>query len=64
MLDRMELKQYSEKIRNGIFKTYEEGKFLTGDLGGKSSTNEYVKAVIGNLSDYYMIFNINWVILE
>jgi len=27
-----------------------EGKYLTGDLGGKAKTTEYTKAIIDNLS--------------
>jgi len=26
-----------------------EGKYLTGDLGGKAKTTEYTKAIIDNL---------------
>jgi len=26
-----------------------EGKHITGDLGGKSSTSEYTKAIVGRL---------------
>ena len=51
MLDRMGMKDYSKKLQQGIFKTFEEGKFLTRDVGGKSGTNEFVKSVIGNLGD-------------
>jgi len=49
MLDKMEMKQYADNIRNAVFTTYEEGKVLTRDLGGKSNTDEYVKAVIDHL---------------
>ena len=64
MLDRMNLNPYADKIRNGVFNTYEEGIYLTRDLGGKSSTNEYVKAVIGNLSNQYIIMKINLEIIN
>lgn len=45
----MGLKEEARTINNSIFKTIEEGKFLTGDLGGKSKTTEFTQAIIGNL---------------
>lgn len=49
MLDHMGFNQEAEKIRNSVQKVMKEGKFLTRDLGGKSSTSEYVKALTDNL---------------
>jgi isocitrate dehydrogenase (NAD+) len=39
----------AERVQRALEKTYREGKVLTGDVGGKSSTTEFTKAVIGNL---------------
>ena len=38
------------RLRSAIERTYAEGKHLTGDVGGKASTNEFTDAVIKNLS--------------
>ncbi|EME47077.1 hypothetical protein DOTSEDRAFT_41582 [Dothistroma septosporum NZE10] len=49
MLQHMGLTQQANNIQGAIFKTLEEGKALTGDLGGKAKTHEYADAVIKNL---------------
>lgn len=49
MLDKMGLTSQSVKIKNAVQKTYEQGKYLTGDLGGKATTTDFVTAVIDNL---------------
>ena len=49
MLGHMGLKDAAELINRAIYKTIEEGKYLTGDLGGKAKTTEYTQAIIGNL---------------
>jgi len=49
MLEKMGFLEHATKIKNGIHKTFEDGKYVTRDIGGKSSTTEYVKAVIGNI---------------
>lgn len=49
MLQHMGLNQHAETIQKAIFKTLAEGKYLTGDLGGKAKTHEYAGAVIKNL---------------
>ncbi|TID26588.1 isocitrate dehydrogenase [Venturia nashicola] len=46
MLQHMGLNQYADRIQAAIFKVLAEGKTITGDLGGKSKTNEYAEAVI------------------
>lgn len=46
MLKSMGLDSYGIKIQQSIFKVMREGKYLTGDVGGKSKTSEYTKAVI------------------
>ena len=50
MLKNMGLKTYGDKIEASVFKVMKEGKYLTGDLGGKAKTTEYTKAIIDNLS--------------
>lgn len=49
MLKDMGFKEEAGKISKAMFKTFEDGKFLTGDLGGKSKGAEFTKAVIGNI---------------
>lgn len=49
MLRHLGMVDKADQIHNAILKTIEERKYLTGDLGGKSSTSEYTKAVCGNL---------------
>lgn len=49
MLKAMGLQREGNAIENAVLKTLEEGKFLTGDLGGKASCTDYTKAVIGNI---------------
>jgi isocitrate dehydrogenase (NAD+) len=49
MLRHMGLNQHAEKIESAIFGTLAEGKYLTGDLGGKAKTDEYAKAIISRL---------------
>jgi len=49
MLDKMDLGKNGDQIRNAIFKTFQEGKHVTRDIGGKASTTEYVKAVLDNI---------------
>ncbi|KAL3700267.1 hypothetical protein R1sor_018289 [Riccia sorocarpa] len=49
MLQHLKIQDKADQIHKAIMKTIEEGQYLTRDLGGKSSTSEYTKAVIGNL---------------
>jgi isocitrate dehydrogenase (NAD+) len=49
MLQHMGLNSHADAIQKAIFKTLAEGKYLTGDLGGKAKTHEYAGAVIKNL---------------
>ncbi|KAK3172917.1 NAD-dependent isocitrate dehydrogenase [Lepraria neglecta] len=46
MLQHMELYEHADKIQKAIFDTLAEGKYLTGDLGGKAKTHEYAKAIM------------------
>jgi len=49
MLRHMGLTEYAERIEKAAFDTLAEGKFLTGDLGGKAKTYEYAGAIIDKL---------------
>lgn len=46
----MGLKKEADILNKAIYKTIAEGKYLTGDLGGKATTREYTKAIIDNIS--------------
>ncbi|KAK9501502.1 hypothetical protein O3M35_012214 [Rhynocoris fuscipes] len=49
MLNHINLHQYGEMIRNAIAKVLIDGKVKTKDLGGQSTTNEYIYAIINHL---------------
>ena len=49
MLRDMNLREYGDRIEKACYKTIEEGKVLTGDLGGKSKCSEFTNAIISNL---------------
>lgn len=49
MLKSMGLGGFAQRIETSIFKVMNEGKYLTGDIGGKAKTNEYTKAIIDNM---------------
>ena len=49
LLDHIDLSDASRKIRHAIRDTIAAGDRLTGDLGGKASTQEYTDAVIERL---------------
>ncbi|KZP32998.1 mitochondrial NAD-dependent isocitrate dehydrogenase subunit 2 precursor [Athelia psychrophila] len=49
MLRHMNLNPYAEKIQAAALTTIAEGKSITGDLGGKASTQEYTQAIIQKL---------------
>ncbi|MCJ1313911.1 NAD-dependent isocitrate dehydrogenase [Agyrium rufum] len=49
MLQHMGLTSHADRIQKAIFDTLAEGKFLTGDLGGKAKTHEYANAIISRL---------------
>ncbi|VDB85401.1 unnamed protein product [Peniophora sp. CBMAI 1063] len=46
MLRHMNLNEHAAKIESAILSTIAEGKTITGDLGGKSSTKEYTASII------------------
>ncbi|KAJ2977773.1 hypothetical protein NQ176_g4184 [Zarea fungicola] len=49
MLRHMGLTDKALQVEKAIFDTMAEGKYLTGDLGGKAKTNEYASAIISRL---------------
>ncbi|KAK2764319.1 Isocitrate dehydrogenase [NAD] subunit alpha, mitochondrial [Arachnomyces sp. PD_36] len=49
MLQHMGLHDHANKIQKAVFDTLAQGKYLTGDLGGKAKTHEYAGAIIKNL---------------
>ena len=49
MLDYIEEKDSSQKIKNALYKVLEEGKVITQDLGGSASTTEFRDEIIKNL---------------
>ncbi|XP_024541654.1 isocitrate dehydrogenase [NAD] catalytic subunit 5, mitochondrial [Selaginella moellendorffii] len=49
MLRHLNMNEQAEKIQNAVLKTIEEGKYLTGDLGGNAGTTEYTNAVCEKL---------------
>ncbi len=49
MLNHMGLAEYDAKIKKAVIKTFEDGRYRTGDLGGKTTTTDFTKAVIDNV---------------
>ncbi len=49
MLNYIGENEKAKKIENAIEKVFVEGKCLTEDLGGSSTTEEFTKAIIENL---------------
>ncbi|KAH9813344.1 hypothetical protein DFH28DRAFT_975637 [Melampsora americana] len=49
MLRHMGLNEYATKIEKAALSTIAEGKFITGDLGGKASTQEFTEAILKKL---------------
>lgn len=49
MLDHLKFYDEANRIRNAVYKTLKEGKVLTRDLGGSSTTKEIADEIIKNL---------------
>lgn len=49
MLKHLQLHEQATKLENAIFGVLGEGKRVTGDLGGSSSTTDYTNAIIERL---------------
>ena len=50
MLRHMGETRAAERIQKAVEKTYQEGHWLTADVGGKATTSEFTKAVIGAMA--------------
>lgn len=49
LLRHVNLKRYSEQLKDALNRVLNDGKVLTKDLGGQSSTTEFTAAVISCL---------------
>jgi isocitrate dehydrogenase (NAD+) len=49
MLRHINKYEIAENIQNAVMTVLREGKYLTGDLGGKATCSEYTNAIINNL---------------
>lgn len=49
MLRHLNKHEPAKKIHASVMRVLQDAKYLTPDLGGKSSTTEYTNAVISNL---------------
>ncbi|KAI9887213.1 MAG: NAD-dependent isocitrate dehydrogenase [Watsoniomyces obsoletus] len=49
MLQHMGLNSHADRIKKAVFDTIADGKFLTGDLGGRATTKEYAAAIMKRL---------------
>ena len=50
MLRHLRMHDHANQIESAIFKTIQQAKYLTGDLGGKAKCSEYTNAICDNLS--------------
>lgn len=49
MLRHLGLPFFAEQIQNAVFKTLDQGKVKTPDIGGSNTTQEFTKAIISNI---------------
>ena len=49
MLDYLGMGKEADRLTHAVERVYMEGKYLTSDQGGTSSTSEFCKAIKGNL---------------
>jgi len=49
MLRHLQFPSFADRLENAVRRVIEEGKFRTKDLGGSSTTQQVVDAVIANL---------------
>jgi isocitrate dehydrogenase (NAD+) len=50
MLRWLELPKDADRLHASLLKVYRDGSARTGDLGGKATTDEFTKAIIGALA--------------
>lgn len=51
MLKFMGLEEFGDKIYKAMLMVYERGDFITSDLGGQASREEFTRAVIGCIEE-------------
>jgi isocitrate dehydrogenase (NAD+) len=49
MLRHLGLDHFANSIASSVYKVVNDGKIRTPDMGGKSHTSEFTKAVIDNM---------------
>lgn len=49
LLNHLNMRRYAEQIRDALNRVLNDGKVLTKDLGGQSSTTDFTQAVISSL---------------
>ena len=51
MLRHLQLDKQAGRIERAVLATIADGRVLTGDLGGRSGTTDFMKAIISRLDD-------------
>jgi isocitrate dehydrogenase (NAD+) len=51
MLKHLGMQDVGRRIENATLKVIEEGKFRTGDLGGKATTTDFTKAICEKIAE-------------
>lgn len=49
MLRHLDLHDKADRIQDAVLNTIAEGKYRTGDLGGKATTTDFTKAICDHL---------------
>jgi len=49
MLEYLGFAEYAQRFESAVRKVYAEGRVLTPDQGGRSSTSEFTRSVLANL---------------
>ena len=50
MLGWLGMPEQADRLQRALLKVYADGKARTGDLGGKANTDEFTKAIVGEMS--------------
>lgn len=51
MLNNMQLPRFASLIKQSLKNVYSEGKYLTADVGGKSSTTDFTKRLVEEIKE-------------
>ena len=51
MLRHLKLTDYARRIEEACFETIKEGKYITGDLGGKAKCSEFTNEICRRVID-------------